>query len=208
MVVEAYMDPEFASVVNNAKLVATDGKPLTWALKLLYGIEQERIAGMDLLPELLSHCEKSGLKVGFYGSTEKMLERTKNYIQQKFPQLDCPLFFSPPFRSLMETEELEIIQMINQSGIHLLFVVLGCPKQEKWMARMNGKVKGVMIGIGGALPVLIGSQKRAPQWMQEYGLEWFFRLLQEPVRLFKRYALTNSLFLGLLFKEKFKSVFS
>ena len=73
---------------------------------------------------------------------------------------------------------------------------------------MNGKVKGVMVGIGGALPVLIGSQKRAPKWMQEYGLEWFFRLHQEPVRLFKRYALTNSLFLGLLFREKFKSVFS
>ena len=136
----------------------------------------QRIAGMDLLPELLSTCEKAGLKVGFYGSTEKILERTKMHLQNKFPQLDCPLFFSPPFRNLTETEELEIIQMINHSGIHLLFVVLGCPKQEKWMARMNGKVKGVMVGIGGALPVLIGSQKRAPKWMQEYGLEWFFRL--------------------------------
>ncbi|HCL83776.1 MAG TPA: hypothetical protein DIC22_07370, partial [Chitinophagaceae bacterium] len=101
-------------------------------------------------------------------------------------------------------EDEEIIQMFNESGARLIFVVLGCPKQEKWMASMQNRIHGITIGIGAALPVLAGVYKRAPIWMQKSGLEWLYRLGQEPRRLFKRYATTNSLFLYLLLREKFR----
>ncbi len=94
-----------------------------------------------------------------------------------------------------------VIDKINSSGTHIVFVALGCPKQERWMAKMKGRINACMVGIGGALPVMVGLQKRAPIWMQKIGLEWFFRLLQEPRRLFKRYFITNSLFIYLFLKE-------
>lgn len=165
---------------------------------MLYGIDQPRIAGMDLLPRLLSVAESYQLPVFFYGGTEQMQEKTRAFLSTKYPDLILAGFVSPPFRRLSEKEENDHINQINHSGAKLLFVVLGCPKQEKWMASMKGKISACMIGIGGALPVLIGLQKRAPGWMQKAGLEWFFRLMQEPKRLFKRYLVTNSKFLFLL----------
>ena len=203
MLIEAYRDLTFAAVVNNATIVTPDGQPLTWALKFLYGIEQVRVAGMDLLPDLLSVAEKKDIPVFFYGGTDSMQDATKNHLASKYPNLKIAGMYSPPFRSLSEAEEIATLKMINNSGARMVFVVLGCPKQEKWMASMKGKINSVMIGIGGALPVLVGIQKRAPKWMQRAGLEWFFRLCQEPRRLFKRYAFTNSLFVYLVFKRKF-----
>ena len=201
MLVEAYRNPSFAEVVKNAKSVAPDGMPLVWALRLLYGIKQERVAGMDLMPDLLHKLETTKLSAFFYGGTEELLYRTKGFIQKKYPCLNVAGMYSPPFRPLVKEEENGIAAMINNSGAHVVFVALGCPKQEKWMASMRGKIKAVMIGIGGALPVMVGMQSRAPKWMQKYGLEWLFRLMQEPKRLFKRYAVTNSVFLYLLMKE-------
>ena len=109
--------------------------------------------------------------------------------------------YSPPFRPLSDDEKNEIIEKINAASPAIVFVFLGCPKQEKWMAGMRSKVKAVMAGVGGAVPVTIGLQKRAPVWMQRYALEWLYRFLQEPRRLFKRYAVTNSLFLWVMTKE-------
>ena len=108
--------------------------------------------------------------------------------------------YSPPFRQLTSAEENNIIENINRSGAKLVFVILGCPKQERWMASAKGRVNAFMIGVGGSLPVMIGLQKRAPRWMQTAGLEWFFRLSQEPGRLFKRYAVTNTFFIYLFCK--------
>ena len=108
--------------------------------------------------------------------------------------------YIPPFINMNDLEEKKIAEKINSSGAALVFVVLGCPKQEKWMASMKGRVNAVMVGVGGALPVMIGDQRRAPRWMQKNGLEWFYRMVQEPGRLFKRYAVTNSFFLYLLAK--------
>lgn len=202
MCIEAYDDPTFATMVNNADLVTPDGMPLCWALKYLYGVNQERVAGMDLLPDLLKESQKTGLKVFFYGGSDDMQARTKAYVKNHFRELDAVGFYSPPFRALSGEEERDIIDRINESGTQLLFVALGCPKQEKWMASMKGRINCCMVGIGGALPVLIGDQTRAPQWMQRLALEWFYRFCQEPKRLFKRYAYTNSKFLYLLFKQK------
>jgi N-acetylglucosaminyldiphosphoundecaprenol N-acetyl-beta-D-mannosaminyltransferase len=207
MLVEAHKDPAFASVVNNADLITPDGLPLTWGLKLLYGLKQDRVAGMDLLPDLLKRSEQKSIPVYFYGGTEEMLSKTKEYSEKHYPSLKIAGMYSPPFRALSVEEEQSIIKKINVSGAKFVFVALGCPKQEKWMASMKGLVNACMIGIGGALPVLVGMQKRAPLWMQKYGLEWLYRLLQEPKRLFKRYAVTNTLFLWLLFKVVVKNFF-
>ncbi len=201
MLVEAHRDRNFSQIVTNADLVTPDGKPLTWGLRLLYGIRQERVAGMELLPDLLRPAAKAKLPVYFYGSNQCVLDATSSFIGVHFPDLRIAGMYSPPFRNLTTEEEDEIVDRINQSGARLVFVILGCPKQEKWMAAMKGRINAMMVGVGGALPVMLGMQKRAPGWMQRIGLEWFYRFCQEPRRLFKRYLVTNSLFIFLLVKE-------
>lgn len=200
MLIEAHKDEAFAMVVNNADLVTPDGMPLAKGLDLLYGGKQQRVAGMDLLPDLLRQSEISELPVFIYGGTQEMLKRTRDYCGNVYPKLKIAGMYSPPFRPLMATEEDAIANMINNSGARFVFVALGCPKQEKWMASMKGRIHACMIGIGGALPVLVGMQKRAPLWLQKASLEWLYRLGQEPQRLFKRYAVTNSTFLYLFLK--------
>jgi N-acetylglucosaminyldiphosphoundecaprenol N-acetyl-beta-D-mannosaminyltransferase len=207
MFVEALKDNHFSQVVNSAGLVSPDGKPLCIALKWLYGISHERASGMDLIPVLLEKAEAEKLKVGFYGYTEEGLEIVKEKCQSLYPKLNEPLLISPPFRKLTEVEQDAYIKMIHVAEINLLFVALGCPKQEKWMADMKGKINTCMIGIGGALPVFAGLQKHAPKWMQNTSLEWLCRLLQEPRRLFKRYFITNSIFIYVIIKEKLKLTF-
>jgi N-acetylglucosaminyldiphosphoundecaprenol N-acetyl-beta-D-mannosaminyltransferase len=204
MLIEAYKNKSFANIVRNANIITPDGKPLAWALRMLYGIKQERVAGMDLLPDLLSAASAKSLSVYFYGGTEDVLKGTGQYVKRNYQNLKIAGTFSPPFRTLSPEEEDFVVEKINSSGANLVFVVLGCPKQEKWMASVYSKINAVLVGVGGAVPVMIGMQKRAPKWMQNIGLEWVFRLVQEPKRLFKRYAVTNSLFLYLLLKEYFR----
>lgn len=201
MCIEAYDDKSFAEVVNAADLVTPDGMPLAMAIKLLYGEAQDRVAGMDLLPDLLALAEQHEMACYIYGGSEAMLAQSKHYIEERYPHLRCG-YYSPPFRPLSDAELLGDAARINAFGAQLIFVALGCPKQERWMAHMKGKVQGCMLGIGAALPVLIGAQSRAPKWMQKASLEWLYRLIQEPKRLFKRYAYTNTKFLWLLMKQK------
>lgn len=207
MLIEAYNDSSFAAIVNNADIATPDGMPLAKGFKSLYGIRQDRVAGMDLLPDLLKICEKNAMNAYFYGGTEAMLDNTSEYCKKHFPKLSISGLFSPPFRPLTLDEENTIINQINAAKPNFIFVALGCPKQEKWMASMKGRINGCMIGIGGALPVMVGMQKRAPGWMQKTSLEWLYRLSQEPKRLFKRYAITNSTFLYLFFKQWAKQGF-
>ena len=201
MLVEAYRDPSFADVLKKANVITPDGMPLTWAMRLLYNRRQDRVAGMDLLPDILERASKSKLSIYFYGGTEKMLQKTKEYLTVRYPGITLAGMYSPPFRNLTPEEDKKVIADINASGSSLVFVALGCPKQEKWMASMKGKIHAEMVGIGGALPVMVRMQKRAPLWMQQSGLEWMFRFMQEPRRLFKRYAVTNTRFVMLLLKE-------
>jgi N-acetylglucosaminyldiphosphoundecaprenol N-acetyl-beta-D-mannosaminyltransferase len=204
MLVEAYKDHSFARVVNNADITTPDGVPLTWAMRGIHKIKQERVAGMDLLPALLQKAAELKLPVYFYGGTDEMLTKTRTYLKVNFPHVEIAGTLSPPFRALTPEEDEQIVTQINSSGAALVFVVLGCPKQERWMAAMKGRINAMMVGIGGALPVLVGMQKRAPLWMQKAGFEWLFRLAQEPKRLFKRYAITNSVFVYLLLKELYR----
>ena len=203
MFIEAYNDRSFNEIMNRADIVTPDGMPLVAALNLLYGIKQGRVAGMDLLPDLLKQANINNLSVFFYGGTDEMMKETSSFVTSKYPELRAN-YYSPPFRQLSFDEELSVVDTINSASPNMVFVVLGCPKQEKWMASMKGRINACMIGIGGALPVMIGLQKRAPLWMQKSSLEWLYRLIQDPKRLFKRYFVTNSMFIYLLLKEIIK----
>jgi N-acetylglucosaminyldiphosphoundecaprenol N-acetyl-beta-D-mannosaminyltransferase len=204
MFIEAYKDENFKNIINDATVVTPDGKPLTWVLNYVYGIRQDRVAGMDLLPDLLQQMMLKKLPAFFYGGTPALLEKTEHYLKYAFPDLPIAGMYSPPFRPATPEEEEKLVQKINNSGAAVVLVILGCPKQEKWMASMKGKINAVMIGVGGALPVMVGMQKRAPAWLQGIGLEWLFRLMQEPRRLFRRYFVTNSYFIFLFFRKIFK----
>ncbi|MEO9209928.1 MAG: WecB/TagA/CpsF family glycosyltransferase [Ginsengibacter sp.] len=140
----------------------------------------------------------------FYGGHQETLDEAKVYLENTYPDLKVAGLYSPPFRTLTFSEENKVIEEINKTLPSVVFVILGCPKQEKWMAAMKGRINTVMIGMGGALPVMVGIKKRAPRWMQNSGLEWLFRLSQEPLRLFKRYWQTNNLFVWIFLKEFFK----
>ena len=201
MVIEAWRDADFAGIVNGADIVTPDGMPLAKALKLLYGIAQNRVAGMDLMPSLFGEAELQGLSVFLYGSTDEVLTRVAARMRCDHPALNIAGIYSPPFRALAPEEDREVTNRINVSGANIVLVALGCPKQETWMVNHKGKINAVMVGVGGAFPVYAGLQKRAPQWMRRYSLEWFYRLCQEPRRLFRRYLVTNTLFLLLIGRE-------
>jgi N-acetylglucosaminyldiphosphoundecaprenol N-acetyl-beta-D-mannosaminyltransferase len=128
------------------------------------------------------------------------LNNSKIYINSHYPKLTVAGVYSPPYRTLSNEEEENVVKMIAASGAGIVFVALGCPKQEKWIAKMKGRIPTVMLGIGIALEVLTGQQKRTPAWIEKAGLEWLFRLLKEPKRLFKRYLITNSTFIFLILK--------
>ena len=200
--VESYRNKDFSNAVAQADMVTPDGMPLNLALRWLYQLKQERIAGPDLMPVLLRESEKRKLKVFFYGCTQEVLDTIREKCRVDFPQLEIAGMISPPYRALTDEETLSYEQIINDSGANLVLVSLGCPKQERWMASMKGKIDAVMIGVGAAFPMMAGVERRAPRWMQRVCLEWLFRMLCNPRRLFKRYFVTNTYFLYLLLLEK------
>jgi N-acetylglucosaminyldiphosphoundecaprenol N-acetyl-beta-D-mannosaminyltransferase len=186
--------PEFRRIVNEADMATPDGMPLVWVLRRMGFQWQERINGPDLMWRLCGQAAEKGLSIFLYGSTPGTLERLTDNLKTAFPQLAIAGVCSPPFRLLSEEEDQEITDCINGSVAHIVFVGLGCPKQELWMAAHRGKIQGVMIGVGAAFDYHAGTVRRAPLWMQRLGLEWLFRLMSEPRRLWKRYLVTNSLF--------------
>jgi N-acetylglucosaminyldiphosphoundecaprenol N-acetyl-beta-D-mannosaminyltransferase len=206
MVIEAYRSAAFLAQLDKASLVVADGKPLTAACYSLYRKRQERISGMDFMPAVLSAAEREGLTVFLYGSTPRMLEELQGALGRKYPRLKIGGTISPPFRPLTPEETTAHIGQINNSGAQLLLVSLGCPKQEKWMAAHSAGIDAVCLGLGGAFAVMAGSQRRAPEWMQNWALEWLYRLMQEPKRMFPRYVKTNSLFIYLMGVQRLKKI--
>jgi N-acetylglucosaminyldiphosphoundecaprenol N-acetyl-beta-D-mannosaminyltransferase len=201
MTVEAHWHPEFAEVLKQADLVTPDGMPLVWMLKLLGAKQQNRVAGMDLMLSLCREASESGTPVFFVGSQKEILGRMRSRLIESFPKLRIAGMEPLPFRPLTSQEERSILKTIEESGAGLVFVSLGCPKQEYWMNHMSGRIPAVMLGVGGVFPVYAGIQKRAPHWVREMGLEWLYRLVQEPRRLWKRYFTTNSIFILLAIKQ-------
>lgn len=200
MTVEA-LEPGFAQVVNGADMATADGMPVLKALRFFHRVDQERVAGNDILPALLEGAEAQGLSVYFYGGQQAVLDTMVARAAREYPRLRIAGTHSPPFRPLSAEEMDAIAAMIDASGAHIVMVSLGCPKQERWMADMKGRVHGLMLGLGGAFLLYAGVDKRAPKWMRDLSLEWTYRLWLEPGRLWKRYLSTNSTFLYLFVKE-------
>ncbi|WP_051364291.1 WecB/TagA/CpsF family glycosyltransferase [Pontibacter actiniarum] len=195
MLMEARNDKDFQDLLNNADIASPDGGPLSKLMKLLYGQHQDRVPGMDLMPRLLQEAAVRGKSVYFYGSTDDVLEAVVAQAKKDLPDLRIAGHYSPPFRKLTHIEDTAITKMINDSGADLVFVALGCPKQERWMADHKGQVKACMLGVGQAYMTYAGLERRLPKWARDLSLEWTYRLWQEPRRLWKRYLVTNTLFL-------------
>jgi N-acetylglucosaminyldiphosphoundecaprenol N-acetyl-beta-D-mannosaminyltransferase len=212
MVMEAFRNPAFQRIVNEADLVAADGKPISVFLRMAEGIKQERICGMDIFHDLLQTAARSSSSIYLYGTTPDLLAKITEKAQKQFPDLKIAGAFSPPFRQLSAEEKQQVIEMINNANPDLLFVSLGCPKQEMWMAENKGKIKACLLGLGQAFRVYGGEEKRLPRWMRELALEWAYRLWLEPCRLWRRYLVTNSMFVLLasraLMRIWFNSAFS
>lgn len=194
-VVTAQGDPGFSRVLAEADLCTPDGAPVAWMLRRLGFGDQQRINGPDLMWKYLARAEKLGQVVSFYGGSSKTLDILTARILQAFPDVKIGVSISPPFRPLTSEEDEADVRRINECGTAVLFVGLGCPKQESWMAQHRGRVAAVMIGVGAAFDYHAGTIQRAPLWMQKSGLEWLHRLASEPRRLWRRYLVTNSIFI-------------
>lgn len=202
-VVTACRDEKYREVQNHAVLNLPDGKPLS-VLQGKNGYPlASRVSGPDLMPEIFRISESKGYTHYFYGSTEATLKALREAVLKKFPSLRIAGMYSPPFRPMTETEDREIIEKINESRPDFIWVGLGAPKQEFWMAAHEGKVCGLMLGVGAAFDFHAGTVKRAPLWMQENSMEWIFRMEQDPKRLLPRYLDTNFAFVYYLLREKF-----
>jgi N-acetylglucosaminyldiphosphoundecaprenol N-acetyl-beta-D-mannosaminyltransferase len=198
MIMESFDSSEFRQILSEFDLVNTDGAPLVWVLKLMGVQNAERVTGPDSTLEILRRAAELGLPVGFYGSTPETLKTFKAKMTERFPKLRVVYAFSPPFRTLDTAEDEQITREIAASGARLVFVGLGCPKQERWAHAHKGRIPAVMLCVGAAFDMHAGNVERAPAWMQRAGLEWVHRAMSDPKRLWKRYLTTNPRFVGLV----------
>jgi len=196
MCMETFDSLSFRSVVNQAELVIPDGKPLSIAQKLLGHKNASQVRGQDIMNALCELSGKKNLNIGFYGgSSDSILELVQSNLTKQYPDIKITYSFSPPFRALTDEEDAKVIEEINNTNVDILFVGIGCPKQEIWMAEHKEQLHCVMLGVGAAFDFIAGNKKHAPRWVQRIGLEWLFRLLSEPKRLWKRYLKQNPRFI-------------
>jgi N-acetylglucosaminyldiphosphoundecaprenol N-acetyl-beta-D-mannosaminyltransferase len=200
MTVEA-RKPDFARVVHEADLATADGMPVRYALNFFRSGRQERVAGNDLMPAVLERAAHDGLSVYIYGGAAATQQAILERIRAELPTLKVAGAHAPPFSELANMDLMAEAQRIESSGAHLVLVSLGCPKQERWMSLMKGHVNAVMIGLGGAFLLYARMESRAPAWMRSLALEWLYRLCLEPGRLWKRYLVTNSIFIAMCVRE-------
>ena len=188
-VVQALHDVELRRLLADADLVLCDGMPLVWASRWLGNPLPERVTGSDLVPQLLAAAERRGWRVFFLGGTEESVARAAERVRERHPKIQLVGAYSPPFAPLLNMDHEDIVRRVREVRTDLLLVAFGCPKQEKWIG-MQFRKAGVpfSIGVGATIDFLAGTVRRAPRWMQRTGLEWIFRLLQEPRRLFRRYT--------------------
>ena len=203
-VIEAYNNKLFSDIVNNADLTLPDGRPVYWALKLLNHKDAEHLPGYYVTKKLCKFAAENNLRIGFYGGENKTLNKCISNLKKEFEKLTIGYAYSPPFRILTNEEKKEIIDNINNSEIEILFVCLGCPKQEFWMAEHKDYLKCTSIGIGAAVEFISGGKIVPFKWVQKMGLFWLVRLISEPRRLFWRYLSTNFKFIYLFSKQYFK----
>ena len=197
-VITAFRKRAVRASLNGADIATPDGMPIVWALRSIGAKKQERVYGPTLMLKLCEQAERVGHRVFFYGGREETLDALCEKLKDRFPDLVVAGAYSPPFRPLTPSEDAQCTQMIVDSDADLVFVGISTPKQDHWMAEHRDRLGGaVMIGVGAAFDFHAGRVKQAPSWMQRAGLEWFFRLLMEPRRLWRRYILETPLFLPL-----------
>jgi N-acetylglucosaminyldiphosphoundecaprenol N-acetyl-beta-D-mannosaminyltransferase len=206
MIVTAAKDCSLADVLAVADMVTPDGAPIAWTLRRSGDPKQERINGPDLMWRFLSIAEAQGTVVSFFGSSESTLSNLNSQIRSSFPNLSVGELISPPYGPISDQLDAEYVARINDARTGVLFVGLGCPKQELWMLAHKNHINSVMIGVGAAFDFHSGTVKRAPVWMRDHGLEWAHRLYSEPRRLWRRYLVTNFVFLYSMIRLGFKAL--
>ncbi len=204
----AHKDERLRQIYNSADLTTADGVPLLWASKFLGSPIRGRVTGLDLLPEFSKISANKGFRFFFLGAAEGVALKLANHLKEINPGLNIAGTYSPPFAERFSDEENEkMISMINQSKADMLWVSLTAPKQDFWIAEHFDRLNvSIAIGVGAAFDVVAGNIKRSPEWMQKNGLEWFYRLMQEPGRLSKRYLVEAPQFIPLLLKQKWNSI--
>jgi N-acetylglucosaminyldiphosphoundecaprenol N-acetyl-beta-D-mannosaminyltransferase len=197
-IVTARRDAGFRRVIEAADLALPDGAPVAWAMRRAGRRGQQRLDGPQLMWRCCARAARDGLPVFLYGADAHTLARLSEALTRRFPALRLAGCCAPPFRTLTDEEDAAVVRAIAESGAHIVLVALGCPKQEAWMAAHRERVRAVMIGVGAAFDYHAGTARRAPRWMRTAGLEWAHRLAREPRRLWRRYLVTNTLFLAYL----------
>jgi len=204
-IVKMRSDRRLTASVKSAHLIGADGVPLVWASRLLGNPLPGRVNGTDLMYRLLEKADEKGYRVFFFGAKEKILQAVLTRVRAEYPGVRVAGWQNGYFKP---EDEWNIARKIRASRADVLFIAFGTPKKEIWVGRyLQAMGVPVVHGVGGSFDVFAGLIPRAPVWMQKAGLEWLFRLLQEPRRMWKRYLVTNSLFLGLLVKEVFRVKF-
>ncbi len=202
--VKASKDPELRRIINECALINVDGMPVVWASRLLGKPLKERVAGVDLFESLVKRAAEKEWRVFFLGAQEEIVSGVKNLYEKTLPGLRVAGYRNGYWRS---EEEATVVKLIADSRPDLLFVAISSPKKEEFLSRYQAEMKvPFAMGVGGTFDVVVGNVKRAPIWMRQWSLEWFFRFLQEPGRMFKRYFIDDMFFFWLLSKELFRKL--
>ncbi|MEP7251250.1 MAG: WecB/TagA/CpsF family glycosyltransferase [Ginsengibacter sp.] len=196
--IESVRHKSFRETLDKIDMIVPDGQPIKWALNSFYKVGlKERVAGPILTKYVLAKANENRLKVYLYGSKKSTLEKMQEYFSDQYPHLLICGVHADRFRDATPEEDEKDIRKINESGANLVLVGRGCPRQEKWVAGHIGKIDAPMMAIGAAFDFLAGNIKHAPNWMQTSGLEWLYRLIQDPKKLWRRYLTTNMYFIYL-----------
>ena len=193
--VTSFEKPEYCAVQNGGIMAIPDGGPLSTVGRKRGHKNMQRTTGPSLMGEIFKISAKRGYRHFFYGSKQETLDLLEEKLNENYPGIQIVGMYSPPFRPLTDEEDVMVIKMINDAKPDFVWVGLGAPKQEKWMASHQGKIDGLMIGVGAGFDYYAGNIERAPEWMQKSNMEWFYRLIQDPKRLFNRYLHTNTKFI-------------
>lgn len=191
----AFYDKAYCNIQNSSIVAIPDGGPLSTVGHKRGYKNMKRTTGPSYMGEILKVSVERGYRHYFYGSTPETLEKLQNVLKHDYPKLQIAGMYSPPFRPLTEEEDRDVIERINETIPDFVWIGLGAPKQENWMAVHQGKITGFMVGVGAGFDYLAGNIDRAPEWMQNHNLEWIYRLIQDPRRLFKKYWSTNFKFI-------------
>ena len=194
--VTAAGDPAMRERVNGFNVVAPDGQPVRWAMNLLHDTSlKQRVYGPELMLRLCREAASAGISIYLYGGSPEVVEQLRANLVQRYPGLDIAGYESPPYRGLTAAEDRAVVERINASGAGLVFVGLGCPKQDVFAHEHRETITAVQLCVGAAFDFHAGAKPIAPAWMQRRGLEWLYRLIREPRRLWRRYLVTNTIFL-------------